>query len=244
MGRARRRSSDGSHAADQSASGREVSVMNSKSGRVIVASCVLLGLAGCVAYVLIPGGAGGGVGAGAQQEAVPRLFSDGYQAGHDLAGFSGRPMVLVFGDSRTPGWSNFLAACESDPNVAALLKEKFTGVFVDAAKDSSAFETYGVKSPGVLLVKDLRGPLLGVLEGEFTCEDLLVTLDGIVPHLDVQRSPLYDRLLRSEETLADLVANGERNLAAQVVKHMKRLEPNTQGLSRVEAKAAELGLEE
>lgn len=44
--------------------------------------------------------------AGGQEPAVPALFVKGYALGEEHAGFTGRPMVLVFGDSRLANKEN------------------------------------------------------------------------------------------------------------------------------------------
>jgi len=179
---------------------------------------------------------------GGQEPAVPKLFANSYQAGHALAGFSGRPMVLVFGDSRVSGWNEFLIACESDPDTSRFLQQNFIGVFVDAASEPQIFAEYAVETPGTLLVKDLRGPLLGLLEPPYSCKDLLDTLSRAIPFLNINRSYLYNSLLRSPEILEQLVVDGDTELAENAVRFLRKFEPGSEALSAAERKASELGL--
>ena len=177
-----------------------------------------------------------------QEEWKPKLFAKGYEEGLDLAGFSGRPMVLVFGDGRLSGWSEFLLACEADPALTSLLTQKFVGAFVDLAIETEVTSLYGVPPEGAILIKDLRGPLLGILEPEYTCNQLRDSLDQPAKYLVVERSLLYERLLEGPEILAELATEDKRLDAEKAIRCLRRFEPSTQALARAETRAQELGL--
>ncbi|MBI4605915.1 MAG: hypothetical protein HY721_28455 [Planctomycetes bacterium] len=180
--------------------------------------------------------------AATQETWTPRLFAPDYTSGHELAGFSGRPMLLVFGDSATGGWSELLLECEGDPVVAKLLSETFQGVFVDASRDKTAFETYGDPPPGTVLVKDLHGPIRGILEGKPTCEGLRALLEQSLPFVSVEKSPAYLRLLQGTDLLDELVEKRAVPEAESAVRCLKHFEPGSPEAARAEAKAVDLGL--
>ena len=174
--------------------------------------------------------------------AAPRLFAPSYEEGHELAGFTGRPMVLIFGDSRTGKWTDFLLECESDPKFATLLSERYQGVFVDAASDKETFDIYG--NPGVptVMLKDLRGPVYGLLQGAFSVSDILREMETALPLLPVERSPAYLRLLAGTDLLDELKDKEEIEEATRVLRLFKRYEGGTPAYTRAVARAQDLGI--
>ncbi|MBI4607306.1 MAG: hypothetical protein HY721_35520 [Planctomycetes bacterium] len=180
--------------------------------------------------------------AATQEAAKPRLFAMSYGAGHELAGFAGRPMLLVFGDAGAGGWSELLGECEADPRLAKLLSETFQGVFVDLAAEKDACATYGDPPVGTVLVKDLHGPLRGILEGQLTCEGLLALLEQALPLVSVEKSPAYLRLLEGTDVLDELVEKRAVADAAAAVRCLRHFEPGSEAARRADARAVELGL--
>lgn len=216
----------GAQEVGHSASGREVSVVNSKSGRIIAASCVLLGLAGCVAYVLVPGGVGGGGGgAGAQAISDAGKFKVGSALGQERAGFSGRAMVQIFTWADDPNWPA-ISACLRSPEVEAEMAS-FTGIIVDAQAEPEV-ESIGKRQDGVrVIVRRLNGELLRGLPAGFSCADLVHLLNYIRQSrsLDMERSPIYASLMESPEAVVDdLKGKGEAVQAARFVELLKEFE--------------------
>ncbi len=213
--------------------------MNSKKGRIIAAFCVLLGIVSIFAVVALIR-----TGAFSQETQKPLLFSDGYQAGEELAGFSGRPMILVFGDKSNSKWNDFLLSVEADPDIALFLKDTFVGVFVDLPNEKDVAETYDAKDEGTILVKDIHGPLHGVLPPGAGINELKAILGEIAPTLMIEKSPMYaDILARGSVVLEELVGNGESVAAAKVVNDLQHFEPTTSDvLKDCETTASKLGI--
>jgi len=197
--------------------------MKSKIGRIIVASCLLLGLAGCVAYVLIPGGVGGG--AGAQALSDVGKFKVGSGLGEERAGFSGRPKVQIFTSTDDPNWPSIFA-CLRSPEVEAQMAY-FTGILVDYQAESNV-ESIGTRQDGVrVIVRRLNGELLGGLPAGFSCADLAQFLATIrrSRSLDMEKSPIYASLMESPEVVVDdLKGKGEAAQAARFVELLKEFE--------------------
>jgi len=206
--------------------------MNRRGGQIIAVSLLFL-TAGMTMVVLA---------LSPEKDHQHRLFIRGHQLGSGLAGFSGRPMVLVFGDSRIPGWDDFLNSCEADATIAQLLKTTFVGVFVDIATEGEVADSNGIGKESTIIIKDLRGPLLGILEGNFTCEDLLASLDMASRHVAIERSSLYSALLRSTTILDRLVEEGRAGDAENAVRWLEHFEPGTEAVREAKGKARALGL--
>jgi len=211
--------------------------MNSKNGRIIVALCFLVGLVSIFGFVVAVRS-----GAVSQEAQKPILFSEGYQAGHELAGFSGRPMVMAFSDGKDSTMADFLLSCQSDPDLAKLLSENFIGVYVDIAKEPAIAETLGISQSGVILVKDIHGPVLGVLESGYTCADLLKRLQEISLYLNIEKSSIYADLLLGADALDQFKQSHSDQETENVVRMFRKFEPGTTVLSDVEARASSLGL--
>jgi hypothetical protein len=212
--------------------------MPSSAGRAILAVCVVTTLAVLVVLGTVrraPAGPGG-------EAAQVTLFTVGYEAGHELAGFTGRPMVLLFGDRRIPGWQDFMSSCEGRPEVAKLLSTRCHGVFVDAASDGDAFETYGVPRVPSLMVKDLHGPVLARLEGEFTVDDLLGALEAALPRIRVEASPAWVRLRSGTDLVDELTEKGEGGEVARLLALFLRVEGPSPAYDLARARARERGI--
>jgi len=171
---------------------------------------------------------------------MPTLFALDYKSGHELAGFTGRPMVLIFGDSRVAGWQQFLLGCESNPALARLLAERCQGVFVDAFRDAEALDKYGDPPVPSVLVKDLHGPVFGQLVGEFTPEDLLAVLERALPRIRVEPSPAWARLRAGTDLLDELNEKGEVGEAVRVLGLFRRFEGGTLAYERARDRALRL----
>ncbi len=200
--------------------------MNSKSGRIIVASCVLLGLAGCVAYALIPGGAGGGAGAGAGAQALSDVgkFKVGSAVGEERAGFSGRSKVQIFTSSGDPNLPA-ISACLQSAEVEAEM-EFFVGVLVDGAQEPQVEAMHREHNGLQVIVRGLNGAFLGGLPSGSTCQDLVKLLQGIRASStrEIIKSPIYNSLLLSAEAVDSLNQSGQAERAARFVNLLKEFE--------------------
>ncbi len=200
-------------------------------------------LAGCGVALLVGFGTILRLRLGVTQDVpTPKLFALGYKDGHELAGFSGRPMLLVFGDSRNPSWDAFLLECEKDPELNSLLSEKFQGVLVDSATDREANAVYGGQSIGTVLVKDLHGPIRGVLREPYTCTDVRQILNDSIPYITIEKSPAYTRLLSGTDLIDELVQKEESAEVARLLTLMKHFEAGTKAHADAAAKASALGI--
>lgn len=194
--------------------------MHSRSGRVIVASCALLGLAGCVAYALI--GAGGG--AGAQTLPDSGKFKVGSAVGEERAGFSGRSKVQIFTTSDDPSWPA-ISACLQSPEVTAEM-DFFVGVLVDAGLEPQTEGMHREHNGLQVIVRGLNGAFLGALKPGFTCGELVELLKAIHARAnpEVEKSPIYNALLQSAEVVDFLNQKGEAQKAARFVDLLRDFE--------------------
>jgi len=175
-----------------------------------------------------------------QEQSSAHLFSMGYKNGNELAGFAGRPMLLLFGDSRSSAWSEYLRACEEEPLLHKLLSDTLQGVFVDAATDLEFYALYGNPPVGTMMIKNLHGPILGVLQSPYTLSDMRRVVGEVLPHFRIERSPAYIRLLHGTDLLDELLANNEKEEIARLVTLLRHFEPGSQALSNATARAVEL----
>jgi hypothetical protein len=211
--------------------------MNSKKGRVILGLCFIAGIVSILCVVAMVRSR-----AMSQEAQKLTLFSEGYEAGHELAGFSGRPMVMVFCDGKDATLRDFLLSCQSDPDLAKLLNESFIGVYVDMSIEPTVAETYGVSKPGLIMIKDIHGPVLGILESEYSCGDLLKRLQEISLYLNVEKSSIYADLLLGAEALDQYNQSHSDQDTEKVVQLFRRFEPGSKALADVETRASILGL--
>jgi hypothetical protein len=174
------------------------------------------------------------------------LFAQGYETGHEFAGFTGRPMLLVFSRAGDPAVAQVLRDCEADPRIAALLRETFQGVSVDPAREPEVHALYGSPETTSLLVKDLRGPHLGLLtsaEAPIDAKSVLALLESALPQVEVVKSPAYTRLLEGIDLLDELVGKEERAEAARVVRLFERYEKGSPAAIECRARATALDLD-
>jgi hypothetical protein len=210
--------------------------MSARTGRAIVTSCAGAALIGLVTLGIFAMGALLG-------DQKPKLFSMGYKGTEEAAGFSGRPMILVFGSQADPSWISFLLSCEADPEFSTLLKEQFVGGLVDVTDEPDVVATYGVEKVGTVIIKDIHGPILGYFEPGFSLKTILQRLKEVSPTLVIEKSTYYAAMLtRGPTVLDDMVANGFTAEATNAVRQLKKFEPTLTTLSQFEAKAAVLGL--
>jgi len=174
------------------------------------------------------------------------LFVEGYETGHQFAGFTGRPMLLVFARASDPALTQVLRDCEADPRIAALLRETFQGVIIDPAREPEVHALYGSLETTSLLVKDLRGPhlcLLTSVEAPIDAKSVLALLESALPQVEVVKSPAYTRLLEGTDLLDELVGKEERAEAARMVRLFERYEKGSPAATECRARATALDLD-
>jgi hypothetical protein len=209
--------------------------MSRKTGRAIVASCALGAVAG--AGILIYTIAAGGGGAAAQALSDVGRFRVGSRLGEERAGFSGRPMVIVFASTSLPEWGT-ISSCLQGAEVDGFM-DHFTGVLVEDAVEPEVEAVARTRDKLRVVVRGLNGAFLGGLPEEFTCADLVALLDAIkktVPF--VEKSPIYARLLESAEPVAILKEEGKGSDAQRYVDLLRDFEGA--GSAAVQAAEAEL----
>jgi hypothetical protein len=177
---------------------------------------------------------------GGQADLRPLLFSHGYKLGHELAGFSGRPMLLLFEDTSLPEWSGLPLECEKNPKLNDILSKRVQGIVVDKSQDTDVFSRYGDPPLRTLIIRDLNGPILGILQSEYSIEDLERLLDAVLPMTTTEKSPAYIRLLENTLLLDELSGKNEAEEAARIVRLLKHFEPGSEALLRAEETLASL----
>jgi hypothetical protein len=208
--------------------------MSRKTGRAIAASCALGAVAG--AGILIYTIAAGG---GAAAQAMPDVgkFRVGSQLGEERAGFSGRPMVMVFASASSAEWLT-ISSCLESADIKAFM-DHFTGILVEEAVEPEVEAVARTRDKLRVVVRGLNGAFLGGLPEGFACADLVALLEAIkktVPF--VEKSPIYARLLESTEPLAALKQEGNGDEAQKYVDLLKEFEGAAS--AAVEAAEAEL----
>jgi len=193
--------------------------MSRKTGRAIVASCALGAVAGAgiLIYTIVAGGGG------AAAQALPDAgkFRVGSQLGEERAGFSGRPMVMVFTSAID---SAAISACLLSPDVEALMGD-FTGVLVEEAAEPDVESVLRARDDFQVVVRALNGSLLGGLRRGFTCADLAALLENVRKGITfIEKSPIYARLLESTEPIDVLKTEGKVAEAARYVELLKEFE--------------------
>lgn len=200
-------------------------------------------LGGIAAWVLLDRGGTRAqeVGAGAKP-AIPVLFAPDYATGHDRAGFAGHAMVLVFAEGGLAAWGDFLSSCEADPRLEELLKTRFQGVFVDVNADPETVKLYGSPKSPAVIIKDLRGPILGRIQGEITCETLRGELEATHGQAWTDKSPAYTRLLGGTDLFDELASKDELPEVERLVKLFRHFEADKPEVLAAESKARSLGV--
>src|SRR5258705_9704065 len=208
--------------------------MRKNSGRIIAACCVLVALAGVLAYTFIfrtPRAA-------AQAVVDVGNFKVGSALGEERAGFSGRPKVQVFVTANDPNWPT-ISACLQSPDVEAEMGS-FVGVLVDTQAESDVETAYRQRHALQVVVRGLDGAFLGGLPSGFTCADLIGLLRTVRASRpgESEKSPVYASLLESSGAIDYMVQNGERVQASHFVDLLRDFE----GSKSQAVKAAEAAL--
>lgn len=170
------------------------------------------------------------------------VVSWSYAEGSRLAGFTGRPMVLIFGDSREQMWVDLLSGCNRDEALREYFQTTFTCVFVDILTDAKTYQLYHIDGPGWIYIKDLAGPLLGILDRDISLESVRRLLDETGPRVQFVKSPLYKSLQDKPSRAADLVERGLSDRVLEAISLMKRVEGNSDAVQNLEAVARDCGL--
>jgi hypothetical protein len=194
--------------------------MSRKTGRAIVASCALGVVAGAGILIYTISARGG---AAAQELSGAGKFRVGSQLGEERAGFSGRPMLMVFTSASSRDWQSIFS-CLQSPDVEAFM-DHFTGVLVDEGLDPDTEAVARTRDKLGVVVRGLNGAFLGGLPQGFTCAELIALLDAMkktVPF--VEKSPIYARLLESAEPVALLKQEGRDAEAQRYVELLKDFE--------------------
>jgi hypothetical protein len=208
--------------------------MKSKSGRVIVACCVLAAVIGLLIYTFIVKGAG------AAAQALPDTgkFKVGSALGEERGGFSGRPKLQVFVTADSPEWPS-LSACLQSAEVEAEMVA-FTGVLIDAAAEPGVESFHRQRDGFQVLVRGMNGAFWGGLKSGFACSDLVDLLKEVRFLLaqtgEIERSPIYASLMDSPAAVDFLVKNGQESKAARFVELLREFEgANSPSVAAAEA---------
>jgi hypothetical protein len=195
--------------------------MNGKTGRFVVACCVLFAVAGGVAFMILRTG---GVRAAPQALADVGRLRVGSALGEERAGFSGRPKVLVFTSATDPQWSA-IQACLLSLSAEAELSS-FTPVLVDETLDADEERVLRERDGLRVVVRGLNGKFWGGLPAGFRCEELLALLHSIRTEMIQlpEKSPIYARLLESTEPIDWLIQEGQLARAQKFVEFLAEFE--------------------
>lgn len=169
---------------------------------------------------------------GAGQEAPASPLTDigrfrvGSELGEGRAGFSGMAKVMVFARSSfTDAERAALASVLQSAEVEAALVG-FTPILVDVEAEPTVEEGLRVQAGWGVVVRGLSGGVLGGLHESFTAREFVDFLDGLrfQASLSAEKSPIYGRLLETSAPISDLVAQGERQRAANFVDFLREFE--------------------
>jgi len=167
-------------------------------------------------------------------------FRVGYALGEKRAGFSGRPMVMIFTNSGAPEWPS-IKACIEDPSLEAEM-DVFTGILVNDLQEPTVEQV--LREQGLrVVVRSLNGGFQGGLHAGFSCQDLIERLRAIRKNMGgiPEKSPIYAVLLEQPvAVVGDLVIKYGCETAAMYVSFFEEFEGESS--DQAEAARAELNL--
>jgi hypothetical protein len=182
--------------------------------------------------------------AGANQDATiaSGSFRQGWDLMHRRAGFSGRPLLMVFANAEH-GLDQVQREVFADERIQEAAA-RFSAALVnpDEIPAEADFRPPEADLP-IVHARDVHGRCLGILTGaEVTAanvRDLLGRLSE-VPLSAWPRSPLYESLLESAGALDAMIARGEFDEAKFVIDMLAELEPASEAAARAEERRSRL----